>query len=60
MKLLIPDIKVTERGLETHVFTTQTDGERAITVNIEDLLGFNEYDPVNSFIILVSLSICKP
>lgn len=39
MKLFYPDIKTTERGLETHVFTTQTDGERAITVNIEALLG---------------------
>ena len=60
MKLFYPDIKTTERGLETHVFTTQTDGERAITVNIEALLGFNEYDTENSFIILVSFSICKP
>jgi hypothetical protein len=60
MKLFYPDVETTERGLETHVFTTQTDGERAVTVNIEDLLGFNGYDPENSFIILVSFSICKP
>lgn len=60
MKLFYPDIKTTERGLETTDFFYDDPDESYEIIGIDDLLGFNEYDPENSFIILVSFSICKP
>lgn len=61
MKLLIPDIKVTERGLESRVFfTSEIDEKPNDMVTAEELLGFTMYKEEYSFIILVSFSICKP
>ena len=42
MKLFYPDIKTTERGLETTVFFYDEPDESYGIIGIEDLLGFNE------------------